>query len=96
MSISSNTTFKLIDNSTNKLIKVPYSDVIKKLYKGKVSLPKNLSNKKLQELKINLSKIDNYIPLYDIFSDNLYIFKKKYVYDNVFKKHFRFPTIKIN
>lgn len=94
MSISSNITFKLIDNSTNKLIEVPYSDVMKKLYKGKVSLPKNLSNKELQELKINLSKIDNYIPLYDIFSDNLYIFKKKYVYDNVFKKYFRFPTIK--
>lgn len=87
-------TFKFIDNKTNKLISVSRNNVIKNLYKNKISIPQNMTNKKLHDFKVQISKIDNYIPLYDIFSDNLYIFKKKYVYNNVFKKYFRFPTIK--
>ena len=59
-------TFKFIDNKTNKLISVSRNDVIKNLYKNKISIPPNMTNKKLHDFKVQISKIDNYIPLFDI------------------------------
>jgi len=91
---SLNETYKLLDKSTNKIIKIPYNKVIKLLYKDKVCIPPNLSKKEKEELKVKLSQNNYWTPLYDIYTDNLYIFKKEEIYDNVFKKYYRFPTIK--
>ena len=87
-------TYKLLDKSTNKIIEISYDNVIKFLYKDKVCIPPNLSKKEKDKLKIKLSENNYWIPLYDIYSDNLYIFKKEEIYDNVFKKYYRFPTVK--
>ena len=87
-------TYKLLDKSTNKIIEIPYDKVIKLLYKDKVCIPPNLSKKEKEQLKVKLSENNYWTPLYDIYSDNLYIFRKEEIYDNVFKKYYRFPTVK--
>lgn len=91
---SNQETYKLLDKITNKIIEIPYDKVIKLLYKDKVCIPPNLSKKEKEQLKVKLSQNNYWTPLYDIYSDNLYIFKKEEIYDNVFKKYYRFPTIK--
>lgn len=46
----------------------------------------------IKKIKIKLSKIDNQIPLYDIFSENIYLISKFNVYNRVTYQHYRFPT----
>ena len=91
---SSNETYKLLDKTTNKIVEVPYDKVIKLLYKDKVCIPPNLSKKEKEQLKVKLSENNYWTPLYDVYSDNLYVFQKDEIYDNVFKKYYRFPTVK--
>ncbi len=86
--------FELQDNKTNELIQIKGENVLKQLYKMKVSIPKNLTDKQKQELKIKISQLNNYVPLYDIYTDNMYLIQKKDVREVVFKNFFRFPTHK--
>ena len=77
---SSNETFKLLDKTTNKIVEVPYDKVIKLLYKDKVCIPPNLSKKEKEQLKVKLSENNYWTPLYDVYSDNLYVFQKDEIY----------------
>ncbi|AYV81210.1 MAG: ADP-ribosyltransferase exoenzyme domain protein [Harvfovirus sp.] len=43
-------------------------------------------------IKRNISKLDDKIPLYDIYSQNLYLITKFNVYNRVVYQHYRFPT----
>jgi len=43
-------------------------------------------------IKKRLSNLDNYIPLYDIYSQNLYIIPNYDVYTRIIKYNYRFPT----
>ena len=46
----------------------------------------------IQKIKDSISRINNKIPLYHEYSENLYIIDKTMVYDRVVYKHYRFPT----
>ena len=61
-------------NINNKLVDIKESDILYNLYYNLAELPKKVkgSNEDIQELKDTISKIDNYIPLYDIFSKNIF------------------------
>jgi hypothetical protein len=45
----------------------------------------------LDEMKDRISKINNKVPLYDIYSHNLYLIFRDNVYDRVIYKSYRFP-----
>jgi hypothetical protein len=47
--------------------------------------------KYLKEFKINVSKIEDKIPLYDIKTENMYLILKFNVYDRVIHESYRFP-----
>ena len=47
------------------------------------------------EMKIKLSKIESHIPLYDIYTQNIYLIKKENVYVRVIHQHYRFPEKKL-
>lgn len=94
MSDINNKTYKLLNVKTNKLENIPESFVLEKLYKLTHVLPLNISKEKLLKLKQDISRIDNKIPLYDPYSDNLYLIPKSKLYDYVFNKSYRFPTEK--
>jgi hypothetical protein len=83
----------------NKLIDVKKLDTLYNLYYNLAEIPTKEILKKnkiknidifLEELKKNISRIDNYIPLYDIFSKNIYLIKPEDIYDKI-KNHFYRP-----
>jgi hypothetical protein len=46
----------------------------------------------IQDIKDNISKIDNKVPLYDEYTKNLYIIPKQYVHNKVVYESYRFPN----
>ena len=80
----------MLDNKTNKNIEVLTDSLFIDLYNKKISKPLNKNKNYLEELKINMSKIDLYCPLYDIYSENLYFISKENVYDRVNHHEYRF------
>lgn len=95
-------TYLLFNNETKKEEYVNKNNVILGLYLDKYSLPK-LKNDDLQKLKNNISKINNYIPLYNI-NDNDIILLDINNFDTnfeinflsyIFNYNYRFPTTKL-
>jgi hypothetical protein len=90
-------------NINNKLVDIKDSEVLYNLYYKLATLPtkKLLKSKKsnidkyLSELRIQISKLDNLIPLYDIFSKNIYLIKPEEIYDNVIYLYYRPLTKKL-
>ena len=58
-------------------------ELIKKIFNGKLKINKN-------EEKIKLSKFEEYIPMYDIYSDKIYPINKKNLYSRLIYNHYRF------
>lgn len=97
--------YYLLNIKDNKLIKVDANNVFDKLYYLECKLPSKSiieKNKKifslyatpdeeLANIKINISKIEHNMPLYDAITENMYLIGKHDVYDRVIYKHFRFP-----
>jgi len=97
--------YYLLNIKDNELIKVDADDVFSKLYYLECKLPPkdiieknkkkfvlyNNPDEELKNIKINISKIEHNIPLYDIITENIYLIGKHDVYDRVIYKHFRFP-----
>lgn len=50
---------------------------------------------RIQKIKDEISLIDTKIPLYDVYSNNLYVISKEQVLNKVTNDHFRFPTSNI-
>jgi hypothetical protein len=50
----------------------------------------------LNKLRIKISKLQYKIPLYDIYSDKLYLIHKENVYDRIMYNYYRLPTRKNN
>lgn len=48
-------------------------------------------NKSIERIKKKISKIDDYIPLYDEYTRNMFIVKKEEVYNRVVDNSYRFP-----
>jgi len=92
-------------NINNKLVDIKESDILYNLYYNLAELPKKLkstskkvnesTSKKVNEstslndIKDTISKIDNYIPLYDIFSKNIYLVKPEDIYDKITNLYYR-------
>ena len=53
------------------------------------------SAKEYKDLKIQISKNDKFLPLYDIFSKNFYIINSENIYNRVHHFHYRVPTTEI-
>ena len=58
-------------------------EFIKKIFNRKIKLTKNEDKKKL-------SKYDEYIPMYDIYSEKIYPISKKNLYQRLINNHYRF------
>ena len=86
--------FKLENIKTNKIENIKEEDVLMKLYELKYKLPSKLKKEELEKEKKEISKIYNFTPLYDIYSENLYLIPQEILYDCVFKYFYRFPTNK--
>lgn len=52
-------------------------------------------DKLINEIKDKISNIDYKIPLYDIFTENIYLINRYSVYDRVVTQNYRFPDLKL-
>jgi len=90
-----------------KLLHVTYDKALDELYYQKAIMPTyaiikknkhtefndffNDIKKGILKNKINLSKIEEKIPLYDVYTDNIYLIDKHLVYDRITYAQYRFP-----
>lgn len=81
-----------------KLIKYKWNEleILENLLNNKIRLPKIIDNKIITEdyinnLKIKISKLENYIPLYNINIRNIQIISKNLIFEKIKKDKFRFP-----
>lgn len=58
---------------------------------GIVNEYKNEPSKLVEKIRDEISKIDNKIPLYDIYTKNIYLINKENVYHRVIYENYRFP-----
>lgn len=91
------------NNEIENLIDKLYYQKFRPLIKEDVENDKNVSNKLLEKIKADgfdkinsetkekLSKISSKIPLYDAYSENIYLIKKHNVYFRVTHQFYRFP-----
>ena len=85
---------QLLKIQNNQIKNVTYDKVIDGLYYQKYKIPDNLTPKQIKELKEKISRINYHIPLYDPYSDNLYLITQEDLYNCIFKLSYRFPTVK--
>jgi hypothetical protein len=93
----------LFDNTKQKVISLDYdrhdSTILMKLYLDEYKVPTDKELKEVkskhtsQEIKKKISELEDFIPLYDIFSDNIYLINKENVYARVVYDSYRFPTV---
>ena len=87
-------------NIKNNLLDIKNSDILYNIYYNLAELPKveqlkkyhkNIKNPKeyIDELRIEISKIDNFIPLYSVFSKNIYLVKPEEVYSKIINNYNR-------
>lgn len=87
----------IYDINKNEIIEMPVEDVIYKLYYLKVrpatqeELDKHNSKYTAEQIKQIISETETDIPLYDVFTQNIYIVQKRNVYQRVTNNHYRFP-----
>ena len=75
-------------NINNKLVDIKDSDILYNLYYNLAELPAK-SKDDNNNIKDKISKIDNLIPLYDIFSKNIYLIKPEDIYDKIINLFYR-------
>ena len=82
----------------NKLVDIEENEILYNLYYNLARIPneKLLKQKKIKnvneyinELKKEISRIDNFIPLYDIYSKNIYLVNPEEVYEKIVKNYYR-------
>jgi hypothetical protein len=77
-------------NINNKLVDIKESDILYNLYYNLAELPaKSKDDNNNNNIKDKISKIDNLIPLYDIFSKNIYLIKPEDIYDKIINLFYR-------
>lgn len=81
-------------------IKVPTDSIVRKYIQKNsdndiaLFFGKNIRNG-IQKIKKMLSRVDNKIPLYDIYTENLYLVDRGNIYDKIMSEYYRFPTKKL-
>lgn len=83
---------KVLDELYYQKAIMPTEEIIKeiKLNKDFTDFFKDIKKGVLKN-KINLSKIEEKIPLYDVYTDNIYLIDKHLVYDRITYSQYRFP-----
>lgn len=87
----------VFSNSDNKIISIELPDAVHKLYYQEVrpatdvELKKSGSKYTSDQIKILLSKQNKIIPLYDVYTSNIYIIQRRNVYHRVINNYYRFP-----
>jgi hypothetical protein len=76
------------DKVNNKKIKMNLDEIIENLYYDKIQL----IDKKDKEI---ISNIEGKIPLYDIYTSNLYLINPENLFKRITYNHYRFPTEKL-
>ena len=76
-------------DGTTKIVK---TDIIQELYYSLAVISKKYSKAEKNAIKELLSSFEEFIPLYDIFSKNIYIIHSENVYTRVTDFHYRFPN----
>ena len=90
-------TVDLYSLSKKKVIQVPLNDVMKNIYYLEVrpATPSELAESKskfsFEDVKEIISSQDTDIPLYDVFTSNIYLIQRRNVYHRVINNHYRFP-----
>ena len=79
--------YLLFNEETKHEDYVKECDVIEGLYMGVYSLP-SLPDNELNDLKEEISKIDNKIPLYDVYTENLYLVDRDNIFVAVFRDYY--------
>lgn len=80
--------FDFINIETNKNIERSVNiDLIEDIYYQKVK-----AKKITKSLQKEIAKINDKIPLYDVYSENVYLITKFNVYNRVVNQHYRFPN----
>jgi len=82
----------LINIKTNKKEKLNDNECIEALYYGTHILPDDKDKKKIIDY---LSNIEGKIPLYDIYTSNLYLIYPENLYTRITYNHYRFPNQKL-
>lgn len=77
----------LYNKKKNKNEDVAIDTVMEKIYFLDYELPKNKSD----EIKKEISQVSNKFPLYDIYTENIYLFDVSDIYDKVIREFYRFP-----
>jgi hypothetical protein len=91
------TEFKdVLDNLYNQKASLPTEEQIKQYMKvgnnNKIKeYLKGNPSEIIQDIKVSISKINNKIPLYDVYTKNLYLISKELVYRRVVRESYRFP-----
>lgn len=75
------------EQQVKKYLNIKHDKSIKSYFDG-FSTVEDAINK----IKVDISKINYYVPLYDEYSKNLYIINRNNVYDRVIYRSYRFPT----
>jgi len=87
----------LYDIKNQNIISVDKNDIMDKIYYQECRLPTDEELKKYKkhitshDVKIQISKIEEKVPLYDIYTENLYLIGKHNVYTRVTHQSYRFP-----
>ena len=88
------------DNETNILDKLyflqarlPTEKEITEAQNKKIQeyLKKDNYDNLIKKMRIEISKIEEKTPLYDVYTENIYLIKKHNVYSRVMHQHYRFP-----
>ena len=94
--------YLLYDIALKKVVNINNSDILDKLYFLEISFPtfdqinksKLIEESKIKEylvsLKQHISKLENKCPLYDTYTENLYLIDKNNVYKRVTRNYYRF------
>lgn len=89
--------YYLYEIKTKKIIELDKTQVFDKLYYQECRIPNKQdlidANIKLEQndIKDSISKIEHNMPLYDIYTENLYLINKRNVYIRVIHYSYRFP-----
>jgi len=98
-------TFEYIDNEKvlteiyEQHYKVPTGANVKQyMKKNKDNISdffgKNISSN-IKKIKEQISRLDNKIPLFDIYTENLYLVNRSNIYDKIMHEYYRFPTAEL-
>jgi hypothetical protein len=85
-----------IKDKNNNINEIEETNIIQYLYnKLGIIAKEKYNDKEYKHIKKNISLLESDIPLFDIYSQNIYIIKPENLYYRITESHYRFPNKKI-